>query len=405
MIMARRVCGPLEGPLLPYGAGFQTALADQGYSADSIGRQLRLMVHASRWLGERHLGAGDLDSDCAARFLRYRRAEGHAHPVSMAGMAPMLDYLRSVGAVPRTEAHLALTPVDALVAEYRRYLLEERGLSELSSVPHYLDVARAFLAHQSIACPEDLRGLTSADVSGFVLSQSRRRTIGYAKSITTRLRSLLRYLEVEGLTPSALAAAVPSVASWQLTGLAQAISASGVARLLESCDRGRPIGRRDFAILTVLARLGLRAAEVAALRLDDIDWRAGEVRVHGKGNRQDRLPLAHDVGEAIVAWLQEGRPRCSSAAVFTRVLAPHRGLSARAVSGVVRQACERAGLPPMGSHRLRHTVATETLRAGGSLTEVADLLRHRSLAAVSIYAKVDRRALSAVAQPWPGGAA
>src|SRR5207245_713179 len=202
-----------------------------------------------------------------------------------------------------------------------------------------------------------------------------------------------------------LAAAVPSVASWQLAGLPQAISATEVTRLLESCDRGRPSGCRDFAILTVLARLGLRAAEVSALRLDDIDWRVGEVRVHGKGNREEHLPLACDVGEAIVVWLQEGRPRCASAAVFTRILAPHRGLSARAVSGVVRQACRRAGLPPMGSHRLRHTVAAEMLRAGGSLTEVAQLLRQRSLAATSIYAKVDRRALSAVAQPWPGGAA
>jgi len=403
--MAKRVCGPLDGPLAPYGAGFQASLADQGYSADSIGRQLRLMVHLSRWLERRHLGVGDLSTDCARRFLGSRRAEGYARPESMAGMAPMLEYLRSVGAAPGIEAEVTRTPVDALVAAYRRYLLEERGLSELSTVPHYLDVASAFLAHRSIAGPADVRGLTSADVSGFVLSESRRRTVGYAKSISTRLRSLLRYLEMEGLTSNALAAAVPSAASWQLTGLPQAISTRDVARLLESCDRRRPSGCRDFTILTVLARLGLRAAEVAALTLDDIDWRGGEVRVHGKGNREDRLPLAHDVGEAIVAWLREGRPRCASPAVFTRVLAPHRGLSARTISGVVRQACRRAGLPPMGSHRLRHTVATETLRAGGSLTEVAHLLRQRSLAATSIYAKVDLRALSAVARPWPGGAA
>jgi site-specific recombinase XerC len=404
MIMARRVCGPLDGPLLPYGAGFEASLAGQGYSAGSIGRQLRVMTHLSRWLERRHLGAGDLGVDCARRFLQSRRAEGYAHPVSMAGMAPMLDYLRSVGAGPSTEAEVALTPVEVLVGEYRRYLLQERGLSELS-VPRYLDVARAFLAHRSISCPAELRGLTSADVSGFVLSESRRRSVGYLKSISTRLRSLLRYLDMEGLTSNVLAAAVPSAASWQLAGLPKAVSAAEVASLLDSCDRGRPAGRRDHAVLKVLARLGLRAAEVAALRLDDVDWRAGEVRVHGKGNREDRLPLPCDVGEAIVEWLQDGRPRCASAAVFTRVLAPHRELSARAVSGVVRQACRRAGLAPMGSHQLRHTVATGTLRAGGPLDEVAHLLRQRSLAAASIYAKVDRRALSAVAQPWPGGAA
>lgn len=403
--MARRVRGPLSGPLLPYGAGFEASLADQGYSADSIERQLRLMVHLSRWLAGQKLAGSDLTDECARRFLRDRRAGGHTHPASMMGMAPMLDYLCSVGAAPRSQVEVALTPLGTLVGAYRRYLLEERGLSELSTVPHYLGVARAFLAHRSIAGPADLRGLTSADVSGFVLSESRRGSVGHTKSTATRLRSLLRYLEVEGLTSIGLAAAVPAVAGWQLTGLPQAVSSADVARLLESCDRGRPIGRRDLAIVTVLARLGLRAAEVAALRLDDIDWRAGEVRVHGKGNREERLPLPHDVGEAIVAWLQQGRPRCASAAVFTRVLAPHRGLSARAVSGVVRQACRRAGLPPMGSHRLRHTVATETLRGGGSLSEVAQLLRQRSLAATSIYAKVDRRALSAVAQPWPGGAA
>jgi site-specific recombinase XerD len=187
--------------------------------------------------------------------------------------------------------------------------------------------------------------------------------------------------------------------------LPRAISAADVARLLKSCDRRRAKGRRDFAVLTVLVRLGLRAGEVAALRLGDIDWHHGEVTVHGKGNREDRLPLPPDVGDAIVGWLRRGRPRCDCPAVFTRLLAPHRGLSARAVSGIVRQACVRAGVTPVGSHRLRHTVATQTLRAGATLSEVGQLLRQHSLAATSIYAKVDRLALASVVQPWPGGAA
>jgi integrase len=247
-------------------------------------------------------------------------------------------------------------------------------------------------------------GLTAADVTEFVLWQSRRCAVGYAKAITTRLRCLLRFLHVEGLTPNTLAAAVPSVAGWRLTGLPEAISASDVARLLRSCDRRRAIGRRDFAILKALARLGLRAGEVAALQLEDIDWRVGEVTVRGKGNREDRLPLPHDVGEAIAGWLRYGRPRCACRALFTRVLAPHRGLSSRGVSTVVRQACGRAGLPPVGAHRLRHCVATQMLGAGANLAEVGQVLRHHSLTATSIYAKVDRRALSAVVQPWPVGA-
>jgi integrase/recombinase XerD len=402
--MTRRVCGPLAGPLLPYGPGFEAALAGQGYSADSIGRHLRLMVHLSRWLAEQHLAAGDLTAGCAQRFLRFRRAQGHRHPVSMAGMAPLLDYLASVGAIPAREPQAA-GPVDTLIAQYQRYLLQERGLSPRSSVPHYADVARRFVAHVQAGTPGELDGLTAAAVTGFVLSVSRRRSVGEAKSVSTRLRSFLRYLELEGLTGPGLLAAVPSVAGWALTGLPRAISAAEVGRLLASCDRLRPAGRRDFAILTILARLGLRAGEAAALRLADIDWRAGEITVHGKAGRHDRLPLTQDVGEAIASWLHDGRPGCASAAVFTRVLAPHRGLSDRAVSGVVRQACVRAGLPPMGAHRLRHTVATQTLRAGGTLTEVGYLLRQRSLAATSIYAKVDRAALAAVARPWPGGAA
>ena len=402
--MSRRVRGPLDGPLLPYGPGFEAALTDQGYSAGSIGRHLRLMVHLSRWLAGQHLAAGDLTAGCARRFLGFRQAEGHTHPASMAGLAPLLDYLRSAGAAPAREPQAA-GPAGALIAQYRSYLLQERGLSPQSSVPHYADVARRFVAHVQAGTPGELRGLTAAAVTGFVLSVSQQRSVGEAKAVSTRLRSFLRYLEIEGLTRPGLLAAVPSIAGWELTGLPRAISAADVGRLLGSCDRGRPAGRRDFAILTVLARLGLRAGEVAALRLGDLDWRAGELTVHGKASRQDRMPLTQEVGEAIAGWLQDGRPRCASAAVFTRVLAPHRGLSDRAISGVVRQACVRAGLPPMGSHRLRHTVATQTLRAGGTLTEVGNLLRQRSLAATSIYAKVDRGALSAVAQPWPGGAA
>jgi len=402
--MSRRVRGPLDGPLLPYGPGFEAALTGQGYSADSIGRHMRLMVHLSRWLADQHLAAGDLTAGCARRFLRFRQAQGHRHPASMAGMAPLLDYLGSAGAVPSAEPQDA-GPADALIAQYRRYLLQERGLSPQSSVPRYADVARRFVAHVTAGMPGELQGLTAAAVTGFVLSVSQRRSVGEAKAVSTCLRSFLRYLEIEGLTRPGLLAAVPSIAGWELTGLPRAISAADVGRLLGSCDRRRPAGCRDFAILTVLARLGLRAGEVAALCLGDIDWRAGELAVHGKAGRHDRLPLTHEVGEAIAGWLLDGRPCCASAAVFTRVLAPYRGLSDRAVSGVVRQACIRAGLPPMGSRRLRHTVATQTLRAGGTLTEVAQLLRQRSLAATSLYAKVDRRALSAVARPWPGGAA
>jgi hypothetical protein len=263
--MTRRVRGPLDGPLLPYGPGFEAALTGQGYSADSIGRHLRLMVHVSCWLAEQHLAAGDLTAGCARRFLRFRQAQGHRHPASMAGMAPLLDYLASAGAVPAAEPQDA-GPAGVLIAGYRRCLLQERGLSPQSTVPHYAGVARRFVAHVRAGTPGELDGLTAAAVTGFVLSVSQRRSVGEAKAVSTRLRLFLRYLEIEGLTRPGLLAAVPSIAGWQLTGLPRAISAADVARLLGSCDPRRPAGRRDFAILTVLARLGLRAGEVAAMR-------------------------------------------------------------------------------------------------------------------------------------------
>jgi integrase/recombinase XerD len=221
----------------------------------------------------------------------------------------------------------------------------------------------------------------------------------------TGLRSLLRFLYLEGLIDRDLAVAVAPVANWRLASLVKALDAPSVARLLDSCDQDTAIGRRDFAILLLLSRLGLRIGEVAALRLDDLDWRAGELVVCGKGNRQERLPLPVDVGESITAWLKDGRPDCHSRFVFTRARAPHGGLHPSALTSVVHRACRRAGLPQVGAHRLRHTAATRMLRAGSSLRDVGQVLRHRSSEVTSIYAKVDRRALSAVVRPWPGAAA
>jgi integrase len=317
----------------------------------------------------------------------------------------LLEYLRDLGVVPRLMAEVASTPSEKLIARYSAHLLGRRGLTP-STVRNYVGVARTFLAWREMTAGGlCLERLDAATVSEFVLEEARRSCVGSAKCTVTRLRALVRFLHVDGEIEHPLADGVPSVAGWRLAGLVKALDGRSLARLLAGCDRRTRAGRRDFAVITLLSRLGLRAGEVAALQLGDVDWRAGELLVRGKGSRQERLPLPSDAGEALASWLERGRPRRESAFVFIRLRAPYVGLSSGAVSQLVRRASVRAGLPPVGAHRLRHTAATEMLRAGGSLTEVGQVLRHRGRDVTSIYAKVDRLALTQVVQPWPGAQA
>ncbi|MGH8991392.1 MAG: site-specific integrase [Acidimicrobiia bacterium] len=287
-----------------------------------------------------------------------------------------------------------------LIERYVAYLVEERGLAT-GTVTGYLDVARLFLATRREVPGLDLQVLTAAELMDFVVAQCRHRSRGSAKYVVCGLRALLRFCYLEGLTSRPLADAVPTVASWRLASLPKALRPDEVAALLASCDRRTAFGRRDFAVLTLLARMGLRAGEVAGLCLDDIDWRCGELVVRGKGPKEERLPLPADVGEAIAGWLQRGRPRCTAREVFTRIRAPHQRLSAPGISAIVHAACVRAGVVEINAHRLRHTAATEMLRAGAGLDEIGQVLRHRSVLSTAIYAKVDRLALRSLAMPWP----
>jgi site-specific recombinase XerD len=246
-----------------------------------------------------------------------------------------------------------------------------------------------------------LRDLPAGDVSSFLARECERRSVAGAGNLVVALRSLLRYLHVAGLIASPLALAVPAAADRRDRSLPRGLEREALARLLGSCDRRRTVGRRDYAIILMLARLGMRAGELAALQLDDVGWCAGEIAVHGKGARHERLPLPVDVGEALAGYLAR-RPSIDSRALFVHVRAPIRALSANAIGTVVRGACLRAGLPAVGSHRLRHTAATDMLRSGASLAEIAQVLRHRRLETTAIYAKVDRSALRTLARPWPG---
>jgi integrase len=395
----------MMGPLAVFAPGFSADLVRQGYRPGSVAAQLQLMGDASRWLAARGVGRGDLTEVLVEQLMAGRRASGRSRLLSSRAMSPLLEYLRGLGVLPPAESALPLTAVEAIVERYSAYLLARRGLAP-STVRNYVGVASVFLSwRETTTGGLCLETLDAVAVSEFVLQEARRSCVGSAKCMVTRLRALLRFLHVEGEIELALADAVPSVASWRLAGLVKALDARSVARMLASCDRRTRVGRRDFAIITLLSRLGLRAGEVAAIELSDVDWRSGELLVRGKGSRQERLPLPVDVGETLAGWLARGRPRRGSVFVFTRLRAPHGGVSAGAVSQIVRRACRRAGLPLVGAHCLRHTAATEMLRAGGSLTEVGQVLRHRGRDVTSIYAKVDRLALAAVVMPWPGAVA
>ena len=392
----------ITGPLSPFAEGFAAELAHQGYRPNAAASQLQLIAHLSRWLTAKSMDAGSLSSVVLGEFLAARRAQGYTLWLSPRALMPFLGYLRDRGfALPAPQSEV--TPTEELLARYRRYLLAARALAG-TSARGYVDMVRPFVARRAVDGQLDWASLTPAEVTAFVRSACRGRSTGSAQLLTTALRSLLGYLHVEGLIRRPLGAAVPSVAGSKLAGLPRALAAGEVERLLAACDRRTRTGRRDFAMLVLLVRLGLRAGEVRTLGLDDLDWRAGELIVRGKGNRVERLPLPPDVGEALAAYLRRGRPATAQArTVFVRVRAPHRPLTSGAVTNAVLTAASRAGLTAVTAHRLRHTVATQMVRAGVPLPEISQVLRHRRLLTTAIYAKVDRENLRRLARRWPGG--
>jgi len=396
-----RVVGPLSG----FNGGFAIELVRLGYRPNAAANQLQLMAHLSRWMAQRGLAADALTASALADFLAARREAGYRLWLSPRALSPLLPYLRGLGVVP---ADLESPPDGAaqiLLARYRGYLVRERGLSP-ATARSYAHLTSPFLVERMSGGKLNLASLTAAEVIGFVRASCLGHSVGTAKLTVAASRSLLGYLHMDGMIGLPLAFAVPSVAGGTRLGLPQALDRDAVAQLLSCCDRNTPAGRRDYAMLTLLVRLGLRAGEVASLRLDDIDWRAGELTVAGKGNRIERLPLPVDVGEAVAGYLREGRPETAEGrTVFVRVRAPHRSLSVAGVTDAVSRTAERAGLGCVRARQLRHTAATAMLREGATLPDVGQVLRHRRLLTTSIYAKVDTEALRELARRWPGGAA
>jgi site-specific recombinase XerD len=389
----------VSGPLARFADGFRVDLIERGYSLWGAQEQIYLLAHVSRWMEVEGLQLAALTPAMVDEYIVWRRGQGYLSGLSPKSLRRVFGYLDGLGVLRREDA--APSPVERLVGEFRGYLLVERGMAA-GSVRLYERIARLFLEERSERLEDDLASLSGAEINVFVLREARRRSYWSALTVVSALRALLRFLHVQGLIAEPLAAAVPSVAR-RREDLPSGLAPDQVQQLLDSCDRSTPVGRRDYAILLLLSRLGLRGGEVAGLELDDVDWRAGEVVIRGKGSRVDLLPLPDDLGEALVDYLRHGRRRGFGRAVFLTVCAPLTGVSRGAVSDIVVRACERAGVPPVRCHCLRHTVASELLSRGAGLAEIGQVLRHRDLRTTAVYAKVDRQALSGLALPWPGG--
>jgi site-specific recombinase XerD len=391
------------GPLGPHIDAFARHLSERGYANWTAEEKIRVVSRLSQWLQARDGRVEDLNEEVVSQFLKYRRRKGHSLHGAQPALRDLLRYLREAGIIPHV--HVERGPLHAIKESFARYLAQERGLAK-PTIDNYIRTARAFLFERVGKGLIVLHELTAKDITNFILRHANKVSPKRAQLITTALRGFLRFLFERGAIPTDLAASVPSVANWRLSNLPQFLKPEEVKRLLTSCNRTTPAGRRDYAVLLLLARLGLRGGEVAHMELDDIDWENGELIVRGKSFRQDRLPIPEDVGEALASYLREGRPRCPSRRVFIRLRAPLQGFAdSIAVCNIVQRALRRAGLHPerRGSHLLRHSVATTMLRGGASLAEIGEILRHELPSTTEIYTKVDVTTLQALALPWQGG--
>ena len=387
----------------PFIDDFEVWLLDLGYAPGTIRNMLKKVGQLGRWMNVKGLDAPQLSGASILEFVGLTRGDGRRRIPTVRSFGPLLDFLASTEVLAAVDV-VTPTPVEALIIEYLSWMTHDRGLAA-PTMWRYENLARRFLTEQTVAVavgPRFVEDSTGADVVAFLLAETARLSLGAAKCHVAELRSLLRFLYLSGRTPLALATAVPPVAGWRDTGVPVGLSPLQVQRLLDCCDRSDAAGARDFAMLMLVARLGLRSVEVARLELDDIDWRAGELVVRGKARRRDRLPLVAEVGDALSAHLSLPRRSTTLRQVFLATKAPTRAIRPDLVSDVCRRACERAGVPRVGAHRLRHALATDMLAQGATLVEVSQVLRHRDLATTAIYAKVDFTSLRRVAQPWPG---
>jgi site-specific recombinase XerD len=405
--LVRRATGPLASHLDP----FIVSLIEQQYRASVTYIKARHGLALDRWLAKRRVVLPDLSEAQIERYqnrCRHRRGSIRiaTRQIERKAVAQLLEFLRARSVCPA--ARVVTTAADDLVAHFAQHLQDQQGLA-CTTIERYCWVARQFLHHRFGRGAVDLRLLRAGDAVAFVKRESQRLQAPALKCVTNSLRSLLRYAQFRGEVPAALAAAVPAVSAWSTTpALPKAISPEHARCAIDSCDLRTGVGLRDRAVLLLLARLGLRAHEIVALQLGDLNWDRGHIRVRGKGGREQLLPLPTDVGAAIAAYLHKGRPASHDRHVFLRSQAPIHGLTVGSdvIGSIVRSALERARVdaPHRGSHQFRHALAVNMLQHGASLEEIGEVLRHRSPQTTSIYARVDISALRSLALPWPGGA-
>ncbi len=405
--LVSRAAGPLAAHLEPWVA----SLIDKQYVAAVVYVKLRHAVAFDRWLASQQIDLEDLSEVHLTQYQDRRRRV--CRPIRAATrqeerreLVHLLHDLRERGLCPA--ARVDATPADDLAASFGHHLLHQQGLAD-SSIERYRTVAWQFISERYGRAAVDLSTIGAVDVIGFVQRQAKRLQPPAVKCVVNGLRSFLRYAQYRGDVAPELVAAVPAVAGWACTpAVPKAIAPEHAQRAIDSCDLTTASGLRDRAVLLLLARLGLRAREVIALRLEDCDWDRAHLLVRGKGGRQCMLPMPIDVGEAIAAYLERGRPTCEDRCLFLRSMAPVHGFlqGSDGIGSIVRHALQRAKVdaPHSGSHQFRHALAVRMLQSGASLPEIGEVLRHRSPQSSSIYARVDIEALRSLAVAWPGGA-
>ena len=378
---------------------------EEGYRQDPLLHKMSLVAALGRWLEGKHHRLTELDDEKVDAFVHARQRRRRIQRGDRMTLRFLLDDLRSRGDIPPPLPKAAPTAFEQALHEYTHYLMHERGLSQ-HTVDQYTHCIRTFLVERFEDRAIRLNALCQADTNRHLQHKSATVCPNTLHGVTAALRSYFTFLHLRGNIQTDLASGVPTVACWRLSTVPKFLRPGEVQQLLDSCDQAMTKGQRDYTILLLLARLGLRAGELVAMRLDDINWDAGEMLIRGKGQRHDRLPIPKDVGKALATYLRHGRPRSLTRHVFVRLNAPHRGFACPSdISTIVRQAVNRAGLHPAnkGAHLLRHSLATNMLRKGASLTEIGEVLRHRCPITTELYSKVDLSALHTLALPWPEG--